>query len=679
MPIKPERRVPTQPPAQRRPIAPLPIKSSGTTTARTVTPQTTPPPPTPPEPPPPGSRWPHQPEPDDQPPPQPPRQPWKWATGLRGWLLLSLMLCSTAGVSALLLLRVPSLPNCPAIFWPLASASMRISCAQIAAEKQTIKDLLEAIALVNSLPPDHEMRAVVNQYIEQWSLDILRLADQQFQQGKLADAIASARKIPTNTSAHKQIKAHIDRWNTIWSKAEGIYRQAEEELREGNFHLAFRQAVRLLYIGNAYWETTKYQELTNNIRIAREGSRKLSRAEELARAGGLENLLKAIEITQSVNPSSYLYRQAQKAARKYGRELLNLAQATLDDGDLQQAIAIVRKIPPSLGLQAEADDFVSLAEAQAEARKGEIPNLENAIARAQGIRPGRPLYGKAQKLATRWQLEIEALGHLDKARQLAQSGDIDDLQTAIAEAENVSRSNPRAAEAQREIQRWTVQVQTSEDQPYLDQAESIAAPGDVASLQAAIDQAQRIAEGRALYAEAQRKISTWTRQIQEIQDRPYLDRAQALADNGDIVNAITAAETIGPGRALYQQAQSKIAVWRANTQAQTSLQEAYRLASSNLPDDLASAIRTADRVSSASNRRSEATEMMNRWSQQLLTAAQAQADYNQLANAIAIAQKVPPRTEAYAQAQLQIAEWKRRLTPAPTPSEIPSSLNLTRP
>ncbi|MDX2098652.1 MAG: hypothetical protein SFW36_12820 [Leptolyngbyaceae cyanobacterium bins.59] len=586
-----------------------------------------------------------------------------WATRLRSWFFLCLLLGGTAGLSALILLKVPALPNCPGIFWPLASASLRVSCAQNAAEKQTIPDLLYAIDLVHDLPADHEMRPLINQSIERWSADILRLCEQLFQEGKLSEAIENARKIPANTTAYRQVQRQIDRWNGIWSRANLIYQRAEEELREGKYHQAFRQAVRLLYIGNAYWETTKYRELNNHIRSTREGSRKLAEANRLADLGGLDNLLKAIQIAESVNPQSYLFRQARRASRKFARNLITLAQATLDQGDLQAAIAIVKKLPASVGMQSEAEDFITLAQAQSQAWKSTVADLESAIAQAQSMRPGRPLYSKAQKLIVRWQLEIEALAHLEKARQLAQGGSIIALQAAIAEASSVPSSNPRIGDVRKEVQNWTNELQKLEDQPFLEQAEALALPGDVISLQAAIDQADRIRPGRALYRQAQAKVKGWTRRIQEIQDRPFLDQAEALAQNGDIPGAIAAANMIPPGRALREQAQSKVSVWQANTNAQQYLQEAYSLADVGTPDALVRAIRTANRVSSLSSRRSEAQNAIDRWSEQMLTAAESQVYYNQIQSAITIAEKIPPRTAAYDRAQTQIAEWKKRLVP----------------
>lgn len=76
----------------------------------------------------------------------------------------------------------------------LASASMRFECARIAASKQTANDLLEAIVLVDGLPADHAMREEANRLVELWSQEVLKIAEESFQAGKLQDAIDAAEK-----------------------------------------------------------------------------------------------------------------------------------------------------------------------------------------------------------------------------------------------------------------------------------------------------------------------------------------------------------------------------------------------------------------------------------------------------------------------------------------------------
>ncbi|NJO51532.1 MAG: hypothetical protein HC840_21225 [Leptolyngbyaceae cyanobacterium RM2_2_4] len=90
----------------------------------------------------------------------------RFPTSLKFWAIASVLtLTGVSVISVALLLKLPAVPNCPSIFWPTASASLRLYCAQLAANKQTASDLLEAIELVNSLPADHPLRPEINRYM----------------------------------------------------------------------------------------------------------------------------------------------------------------------------------------------------------------------------------------------------------------------------------------------------------------------------------------------------------------------------------------------------------------------------------------------------------------------------------------------------------------------------------
>lgn len=589
-------------------------------------------------------------------------------------MIASLLVTSGTGAFALaVLLRLPGVPNCPAVFWPLAPASLRFECARLAASKQTMKDLLEAIALVDSLPEDHEMREEANRLIELWSTDVLDLTEAAFNQGKLKEAIESARRIPAKAAASKVVEERIRRWESIWAKAEELYRKAEEQLRKLDWRGAFNYAVRLLDVENTYWQTTKYEELGKRIETARQDGNKLFKAERLAKDGGLDNLVEAIKLAESIDAKSYIYQAAQKAMLKFGRQMLDLAQEALDRKELSLALRVLERVPEKGKLKEEAKDLTVLANAQSHAWQDTVSGLEEAITEAQRIDSKRPLYRQAQKLIARWQMEIEAVAQLEKARGLAQGGTIADLTAAIAQAGQVAASNPRFDEAEREIQTWTGQIQTQQDRPILDQAEQIAMRGDINALQAAINQASQIGRGRSLHREAQNRIADWSSQIQRIQDQPILNRAREFAAVGNLPAAIETASQIRPG-GLYEEAQAEIADWRKQIQAETDrgnaeryLQEAQQLANTGSIEALIAAIERADQVAASTSLRSTADDLINQWSWQLFQYAQ------QLANsdpqkAIAIAQRIPSGTEAYAQAQQQIKLWQQPAPPAPSPS-----------
>jgi hypothetical protein len=600
---------------------------------------------------------------------------------MKSWVLWTVLLALVPGsigfISMAMLLKLPTAPNCPSIFWPLASASVRLHCAQLAASKQTVNDLLQAIALVKQLPENHPLRREINRNLEEWSLSILQLADQSFQSGKLDEAIATARKIPQDLSADKLVDEQISKWQSTWSKGEKIYQTAEQELRQTHWQSAFMAASKLLRVDNKYWQTAKYDQLNRLIVSAREDGEKLAKANGLAEDSGVDNLLKAIKVAESIEQDSYVYQKAQATVSVFGRKMLALAQKQLDRRDADEALEIVGKIPVSTKLKLEIEDFTAMADAQRNAWIGTVSGLETAIAQAQQIDPSRPIYDKAQKLIARWQLEVEDVANLDKARTLANQGTVSDLNAAIAQARLIPVSNPRGYEARQDIGQWRTQVETIEDKPYLERAEQISFIEDVNSLQAAIAEASQIRNGRALYPEARRKIRTWTAKIQRIEDQPYLEQARQIASSGDLASAIKAAEQIASsGRALSGEAQASIDDWQGQIRARQNWRKAREVALAGTPEALSEAIQLADRVPSRSLLRNDVNPAIDQWSQQLLDIARSQSQ-SDITQGIETAKMIPQGSAAYSAAREQIRNWRELLKPEPEPEQSPEESTTT--
>lgn len=599
----------------------------------------------------------------------------KLPSWMKSWVMWSILLTlipsSVGFISMSMLLKLPSAPNCPKIFWPLASASVRLHCASLAASKQTVNDLLQAIALVRELPENHPLRGQINGLLEEWSRDILKLADQSFQSGNLEEAIATARQVPEDLEARNIVEEQITKWQSIWSKAEEIYDQTVKELGERRWQSAFMLSAKLLRINNQYWSTTKYDELNRIIVTAREDGDKLYKAEGLAKSRSVDDILAAINLAKSIKSDSYLYQKAQELIPEFGRKMLKLAQSRMDQQDADTGLEIARKIPAIPELQTEIDDFIALGEAQRSAWIGTVAGLESAISQAQQIDASREVYVKAQELIARWQLEIDDVTRLEKARTLASQGTINDLTSAISEAEQIPENNPRAKEARLEMRRWRSQVETIEDRPYLERAEQIALLEDINSLQRAITEASQIRSGRALYPEARRQIRTWRDKIQRIQDQPYLDQAKIIADNGDLTTAIREAKKIASsGRALASEAQTAVDTWQEEIRAKENWRKARDLAIAGTPEALAEAIRIADRISQRNILRWDANVAIDQWSQQILQMARSQSEFD-ITKSIETARLIPSGSSAYRDAQMQIRTWKQLLIPLTSPTALP--------
>jgi hypothetical protein len=476
------------------------------------------------------------------------------------------------------LLNMQKSPNCPKIFWPIASASLRLYCAQLSADSRTVAGLLEAIALVEALPEDHPLRSQVNQQVEEWARDILNLAEKDYQAGNLEQAIAKARQIPNNMAVAAIIEERIAKWQGTWTEGNDILSKLEENLRASNWNQSFRLAVDLLNLNNEYWATVKYNEAIAKITVAREDSSKLDNAFNLFARGGLDNWFKVIEEARKIQASSYAYQEAQKLIGKTEDKLKEYAERLIEQKQWQSLRDLANESPEDLKIKADITDWSVLSTAALDAETGTVDGLEAGILGLEQIDPSRPLHQTALAMKERWQLQVQDVKILSEARDLAQAGTIEQYSAAIAKAGEVPRNNPLWSQAQQEIGSWNRQIQVIEDRPILERAQEIALPSDINSLSSAIIQARAIGKNRALYRDAQREIRGWQVRIERMEDQPILDQAQALANLKDYSTAIETANQIPPGRALSSEVSQNIRRWRRELRSRQNLQQANQLA-----------------------------------------------------------------------------------------------------
>lgn len=571
------------------------------------------------------------------------------------------------------LLNMQKSPNCPKIFWPVASASLRLYCAQLSADSRTVEGLLAAIALVEALPEDHPLRSQVNQQVEEWARDILNLAEKDYQAGNLEQAIAKARQIPNNMAVAAIIEERIAKWQGTWTQGNDILSKLEENLRASNWNQSFRLAVDLLNLNNEYWATVKYNEALAKITVAREDSSKLDNAFNLFTRGGLDNWLKVIEEARKIQASSYAYQEAQKLIGKTEDKLKEYAERLIEQKQWQALRDLANESPKDLKIKQDVTDWSVLSEAALDAETGTVDGLEAGILGLEQIDASRPLHQTALAMRERWQLQVQDLKILSEARDLAQAGTIEQYSAAIAKAGEVPRNNPLWSQAQQEIGSWNRQIQVIEDRPILEQAREIAIPGDINSLSSAIIQARAIGKNRALYRDAQREIGDWQVRIERLEDQPILDQAQALANLKDYSTAIGTANQIPPGRALSAEVSQNIRRWRRELRALQNLQQANQLAAIGTAEGLTRAIALVTNISTKTDAGVQRTELLERWSYQLLSLATDQANNGRYLEAIRLAESVSPESTAYSSARSQMQGWRNILQPPAPPPIVEST------
>ncbi|MCM1981763.1 hypothetical protein [Lyngbya confervoides] len=563
---------------------------------------------------------------------------------LWGLGVVTVMLISGGGALFYLVTQPPK-PNCSHVFWPLASASTRLYCAQELVRNPTLDNLLQAIALVDALATDHPLRGTINPRIEKWSTLALDRAEETFHQGNLKRAIEYARKIPTKTAAAKQVQARIARWQKIWAEGEEINDTVTAALAQEDWRRAFSAMVDWLYVENRYWSKVRYEEVSDIIIQAQKDEKLVVEAERLVKRGGFENLERALGLARQLPSETIFKRSRLKIFNGVADQFVAIAETALDQKRLREATDALSLIPRESNVWSYAQDLIKIANATSLTWAVSSDSYLRAMEELREIPKSSRLYGKAQQLIARWQGQIASVKVLEEAQTRAVGGDPEDLRAAIAQARLVASSSDKWEEAQSNIQDWRQQLELFEDQPILDYAEELSLAGDPASLRSAIAQVRKIGPGRLLYAEAQSRLRYWQSQLEDF-SRPsrYASGSQ---------------ESVSLALAPARQSSTDSSLEFENLESnRTLLVQARRVAQAGDSQSLLQAMNTANQVPINSVDRYEAELEIENWANQLLTLAVQEAPRD-LRAAIALAQKVPPYSQVHSAAQAQIQTWQR--------------------
>jgi soluble cytochrome b562 len=411
--------------------------------------------------------------------------------------------------------------------------------------------------------------------VNRWSELLLAIAQRKIEQSDLKGAANLARQIPKTSTIHKDAQASINRWQAQWQRGETITIAAQAAMKRGNWTQASEKILAMRELEYSYWRFQQANSLARQMVLEKRARQFLSQARALAKLGGMEQLQQAITQASKMNPKTYAWSDAQKEMKRWGETLLTQSWQQWQAGDLQAAIAIARPVVAVPTLTKEAEALIRLSEARQLARTTDwrwqpkphhVWHLMEAVAIASQVKPDSRFYAQAQASLAQWRNALEDVSQLQLAQWLTDLNHPAALKLAVAKAEQVSRHRPRRLQAQNLIAHWNREIERMEDAPLLAQARQLAQKGAIANLQAAIAQAQKISPQRALRGEAQALVHDWTQQIQTLQDKPLLDKAWALANQGQLGAAIQVAAQIKAGRSLYGEAQWAIGDWHYQIQ-----------------------------------------------------------------------------------------------------------------
>ncbi|GAB4230624.1 MAG: hypothetical protein Kow00121_59380 [Elainellaceae cyanobacterium] len=519
------------------------------------------------------------------------------------WLFVGLGFCCALGAVATVafqrLALLPPTTNCQEIS-PLSPDIDRLYCAQQAAQSGDLDDLMASLALVEQWTPEHPLYKEAQRWMSNWSESVLTIARQKMNQNDFEGAVELAQRVPKSSPLYEQAQTTIAQWQQQWQADAAVYEQARTAIKNQDWDAAFAEILLLRESAYSHWSEQQANALSQQVLVEKQARRTLAEAKQLAATWELDKLTQAIAQVNQMGADTFTRADAQPLLTQWGNTLLKVGLDKWQAGQLKEAIALAQQVVPNPELKSEAQRLVTLSEARRlaiqtsthwQTKPAHIWKLMEAIAAVRQIPAESRFYNSAQASLKSWSAQLQDVTQLQYAQVLADWGQRSTLQTAIAQAQQVSSDAPRRIQAQTLIAHWQAEIERLEDQPLLLYAQQVAAGGTIADLNAAIAEAGKISPERALRDDAQGLIYGWTRQIQTIEDQPLLAQARQQAAQGNWSAAIRTASSISWNRALYDEAQAAIGSWQAelwqlearNNQDQSPTDRS-RLESENQPD-----------------------------------------------------------------------------------------------
>jgi len=498
----------------------------------------------------------------------------------------------------------------------------------------------------------------------------LYCVEQQALSGKLEDLESAIAFVEQWDSDHA-LYAESQRLMNNWSKA--ILEFGRQEMQAGNLEKAIEMARKVpqsspLYgeaqtkinLWQADWETG--QEIYEKALQAIETQNWTLAYQQVALLGKLDDPFwsqeRFVEVTQLM--ASEKQHQKQLKDARYWASYGTVA-------DLVEAMERVNEIPADSLMRKTANEEIAtwsrLLLEKAEERLEE-EDLEGAIAIAENVPSYSPRYAEAQDFI-----------RLGEAIDTVEEENLGALLLAQTQAAQIKPDRPLYEEAQAKIGQWQEQVQ---DEMQIQFATFIANVGQPIALKQAEEFAQMVSVDRPRRIQAQTKVAHWRKEIERLEARPVLAMARQAAAGEtleDLEKARSLAAEIERGHPLRIEAQTLIAEWNKRIEIIEDGPILDRAKSLAQAGDLWAAIEMAEKISYDRALYGQAQDIIYEWEVEIQTAqdeadmrdAEYLASLGRYNEAISAASRIGWGRPLYYQAQDAIARWQAELDALYTP------------
>ncbi len=543
----------------------------------------------------------------------------RWTFILTGIIAVTV---GTGSAAVWWLSKVPPVADCGKISsW--SPDSQRLYCSQLAAQSGNPDDILKSIDLVKDWDKLHPLYGQASQSLAVWSDQLMVVARDRLDKQDLEGAIELAQHIPQNSPIYKETREEMTGWQEAHNIGQKLYDKIQVSLKKQAWEEASGHLAKLATITDPSWQK-RLMEIRQQFEAEKGAGSVLKQAQQFAKSHKPEDLGRAIALTDPINRKTFVWKTALKEVEQWRDQVVDLAIVQLlQKKNSALANTLITSIPSNIVLTSEQSQFVQLAQAHdvlgQDGRDTGVPLLQQMgrLVFANQLLaqiPGDSRFGKdAAALRPKLDERSDDMVQLETARTMANLGTLPLLQSAIAQAEQIGPKRPSRVLAQTFVAQWRKSVERLEDAPLIAQGEKLAKLGTIDKFNAAATLMEKIGKGRALYAEAQRQKNGWIAQAQIIEDQPILRLAKSQANSGQLSQAIQTARKIASSRALYGDAQRSIGGWGDQLQAIADRATMERAAALAAQGNLSQAIDMASGVSSSSVSR-EAQSSIAQWS-----------------------------------------------------------------
>ncbi len=561
------------------------------------------------------------------------------------WAVLAAMVGGTGITSYLLLIAVPPTPNCQGTL-PFSADSERLYCAQVGAETKELPKLRSAITLVQNWTDRHPLYAESQRLLKSWSEDLIRIGRKQVNEGNIQQAIATLKIVPITSPVYDLSQETIAKWSIQAQDSGKIDDKFEQAMKSGEWNKAFAVLQSVQQMKGTYWSSYKYDQMASKLAKERDGWDRLQEAKDALEAKDGDDynvrakrialavkaaakkqpvveaplpkepapILNAMKLANQIDKSTYVYQEGQTLRTKWSKHLVGLSVDLYKAKNFNEAISIAQKVPQDVSSYAEAQDWVKLNQAQIWAGKRHILALMDAIAQAKKIPKTSPIYTLARTKQSNWQGMLKQQTQLQWARTIASFQQPATLALAIQTAKQVPAQSEVGQTIQSEMSTWSQQIETVDNRILLVKARQIVSNGDsLANLRAAVKLTGKITQDRPMGEEIVASVAEWTEKIQVIEDRPILAQAIETAKQGYLSQAISIASRITAGRSLYPDAQSQIRYWSLTLQEIADRRTLDRAIATYRRGNISNAINLASTISWRSPIYDDARVYVSNW------------------------------------------------------------------